>query len=175
MSKQQRRTFGCNRISQDLKTDFHRHFASLQNTGAFPNGMNNDVFLVVNGESVQSYSKENKDTVRPFGDRGGYVLAVDAAFNPHVPDPRAFEHPGYKGQMHILSPLIFPDLYPLLTSGMQGLKDFWPLAAGHPLQVYVGPTVGVQHDLWEEGHQMKTMLTGGFFDFWRKKEQEGTF
>jgi hypothetical protein len=132
-----------------------------------------DVFLVVDSESIMSYSKPVNDAVKPVGDRGGYVLAIDAHYNPGVVDPRAFEYPGYEGQVHILSNLLWCDVYALLTSAEQKLNFFWPLAMGHPMKVYVGQTIALQHTVWEEEHQMRHMLTGGFFNFLKKKEEEG--
>jgi hypothetical protein len=121
-----------------------------------------------------SYSKKTHDEIKPAGDRGGYVLAIDARFNPSAIDPREFESPGYKGQVQILGSLLWHDVYALLISGAQELKHLWPSAMGHPMKVYVGPTIALQHNAWEEEHQMKQVLSNGFFEFLRKKEEEGS-
>jgi hypothetical protein len=151
-----------------------RHFHSLLNSASFPNGMLRDIFLVIDSETVMSYTKPANNAAKPAKDRGGYLLAIDAQFNPHIADPRAFESPGYQGQVHVLGSLLWYDVYALLVGRTQDLKDLWPLAMGHPMKVYVGPTVALQHAAWEEEHQIKNMLNAGFFDFLRKKEQEGT-
>jgi hypothetical protein len=122
-----------------------------------------------------SHTKPANNTAKPAGDRGGYVLAIDAKFNPHAPDPRAHERPGYQGQLHVLSSLLWHDFYALLVAGAQDVKHFWPLAMGHPMKVYVGPTVAQQHTAWEQEYEMGSVLKTGFFEFLRKKEQEGTF
>jgi hypothetical protein len=156
------------------KLTSYRHFLSIQNTAYFPDGMNTDVFLVINTESIMSYTKPVDNIVKPAGDRGGYVLAIEANFNPNTTDPRAFEYPGYIGQVHILGSLLWHDFYALLASRAQELKHFWPFAMGHPMKVYVGPTVASQNYAWEQEHQMRQAMTTGFFQFLKKKEDEGT-
>jgi hypothetical protein len=46
----------------------------------------------------------------------------------------------------------------MIASQTQFPEDMWPLAMWHPEQVYVGPTVGVQEELWNQARGMRDRL-----------------
>jgi hypothetical protein len=88
--------------------------------------------------------------IRPAGDFGGFLTAVEANFDPDNPGEHAEESPGFTGQMRVLGSLIWSDLYALAAAQTAYPEDLWPLAMNHPWQVYVGPYVDVQRKLWKK-------------------------
>ncbi|KAE8385104.1 hypothetical protein BDV23DRAFT_188585 [Aspergillus alliaceus] len=77
------------------------------------------VFLVVDDASVASYMSNSYSAATKFvppGDFAGFVLAIDANYDPEEGIERPDESPGYYGQMRILGNLICVDLYAMLLS-----------------------------------------------------------
>ncbi|KAF5856440.1 hypothetical protein ETB97_007332 [Aspergillus alliaceus] len=77
------------------------------------------VFLVVDDASVASYMSNSYSAATkfvPHGDFAGFVLAIDANYDPEEGTERPDESPGYYGQMRILGNLICVDLYAMLLS-----------------------------------------------------------
>lgn len=107
--------------------------------------MCSEVFLAIDSPSVDPFASSpasldahNRD------DHKGFILAVDACFDLNDPDAREDESPGYRGELRILSSLVWSDLYAMLAAQTQGPTELWPLAMQHPNNVYVGPVVQVQ-------------------------------
>ena len=92
------------------------------------------------------------------GDFAGFVIAVDADYDPEKGCGRPSESPGYHGQMRILGSLVWGDLYGMLSSQSALLEDLWPLALDHPNQVYVGPTVPRQIHDWRAHNGVRNLL-----------------
>lgn len=92
------------------------------------------------------------------GDFTGFVLAVDADYDPKEGPGRPDESPGSCGQMRVLGSLIWTELYAMHTSQNALLEDLWPLAIDHPNYVYVGPTVPLQVRSWQVQNRMRNTL-----------------
>jgi hypothetical protein len=88
--------------------------------------------------------------LKPAGDFGGFVTAVEANFDRDDPGEHAEESPGFTGEMRVLGSLVWSDLYALAAAQTAYPEDLWPLAMNHPWQVYVGPSVRVQESKWRE-------------------------
>lgn len=72
------------------------------------------VFLAVANTSVASYMGNTYSAATHSvnaGDFTGFVLPVDAYYDPEGGADRPEESPGYHGQMRILGSLVWPDLY----------------------------------------------------------------
>jgi hypothetical protein len=100
--------------------------------------------------------------VKPAGDFGGFVTAVEANFDPNNPGEHAEESPGFTGHMRVLGSLVWSDLYALGASQTAYPEDLWPLAMKHPWQVYVGPSVDLQRKMWKEVANMQCDAVKGF-------------
>ncbi|PTU19924.1 hypothetical protein P175DRAFT_0532881 [Aspergillus ochraceoroseus IBT 24754] len=85
-----------------------RHFREISQSNEYANKLHPNVFLVIDGWSVASY---------------GHVMAVDASFDPDIPNDRAEESPGFDGQMCIMGNLIWSELYPMLMLHCTSLED----------------------------------------------------
>jgi hypothetical protein len=121
-----------------------------------------EIFLVVDSMSVASYSCQSMPTeVMSAGDFGGFITAVEADFDPDDPGEHADESPGFTGQMRILGSLVWSDLYALAAAQTAYPEDLWPLAMNHPWQVYVGPSVDVQREMWKEVVSMQCDAVDG--------------
>ena len=119
------------------------------------------VFLAVDSPSFASYTTNKFSPATSFvlpGDFAGFVLAVDADFDPKEGTSRPDESPGFVGQMRILGSLIWSDLYPLIASQSSLLEDIWPSTIDHPNQVYVGPTIPMQVYIWRNQNAMRWIL-----------------
>jgi hypothetical protein len=79
------------------------------------------------------------------------------------------DSPGYKGQMKVLSTLIFEELYPLLATLSVRPFGLWPAARLHPREVYVGTTDASQEGWWEF-HRIEQAAAMRFFDDMRQKK-----
>jgi hypothetical protein len=86
--------------------------------------------------------------LQPLDNFGGFVTAVDAGFDPNDPGEHAEESPDFSGRMRILGNLLWSDLFALGKAQAASAEDLWPLAMHHPWQVYVGPVVPKQKELW---------------------------
>ncbi|KAF7586394.1 hypothetical protein BBP40_008944 [Aspergillus hancockii] len=134
--------------------------------------VNDRVFLVVDDASVASYMGTSYSAATDFipaGDFSGFVLAVDAHYDPKEGLERPEESPGFYGQMRILGNLIWGDLYAMLLSQSAFLSDLWPLALDHPNQVYVGPTVPLQVKCWRIQNGMRSVLVKQMVEYARAK------
>ncbi|KAE8138190.1 hypothetical protein BDV38DRAFT_292376 [Aspergillus pseudotamarii] len=120
-----------------------------------------NTFLVIDDACVASYMGNSYSAATEFipsGDHLGFVLAVDAHYDPKEGIERPDESPGYHGQMRILGNLIWGDLYAMLSSQSALLEDLWPLAINHPNGVYTGPTVPMQAKCWKIQNRMRFTL-----------------
>jgi hypothetical protein len=133
--------------------------------------MNSEVFLAIDAPSIDSYtsSSPGADSSDP-GENTGFVIAVDASFDPDEPNEHADESPGFTGELRILGSLVWSDLYAMLAAQTQGPAELWPLAMNHPRQVYVGPTVPEQIQRWNELNSLRSMMLGGFMQFLKDKK-----
>jgi len=87
------------------------------------------------------------------GDIGGFILAIEATFDPWTPADdarRAAECPGYKGAMRVRSCMVWDDLVAGYVMQNQLIEDLWPMARVHPREMYVGPVVRAQLQAWGE-------------------------
>jgi hypothetical protein len=132
--------------------------------------LNFDVFLVIDAESFASYTSDSyampTGTGVPLlrGDFNPFVLAVSSDFEPNGPETREEEHPGFTGEMRILTGLIWTDLFAMLTLQSSHLEDLWSLAMEHPNQVYTGPTVPAQVEAWRRLNSGRIRLLKTFID-----------
>lgn len=111
--------------------------------------------------SFGSYTTDDYTVASPLplrGDFTGFVLAVDADYDPNEPCERADESPGYHGQMRILGSLVWGDLFSMFSAQAAMLEDFWPLALDHPNQVYAGPSVPLTVSDWRMQNGIRNML-----------------
>lgn len=130
-------------------------------------------FLVLDHQSYTSYANPDPEDKRPplpfgpcFGDRGGFVRLVDTIEYPQ--EMLDAVSPGYKGELKVLSSLVFEDLYPLLSANALRPTSLWPLARLHPREVYVGHTVGSQEAWWEFGRIDSVAMTKSFLAYLKK-------
>ncbi|GAB1209722.1 hypothetical protein APSETT445_008503 [Aspergillus pseudonomiae] len=143
--------FSINLGNSNIDRSNFRHFndhaiSSFEDTDR----VDNSTFLVIDDACVASYMGDSYSAATEFipsGDHSGFVLAVDAQYDPKEGIERPDESPGYYGQMRILGNLIWGDLYAMLSSQSALLEDLWPLAINHPNGVYTGPTVPMQFPL----------------------------
>ncbi|KAH7066899.1 hypothetical protein BKA63DRAFT_130404 [Paraphoma chrysanthemicola] len=136
-------------------------------------------FLVIDAQSYSSYMNAPADEeVRPpppfgpcFGDRGGFVRLVDTVEYP----PGMLEElsPGYRGDMKVLTSLVFQEVYPLLATFAARPTMLWPLARLHPREVYVGHTVESQEAWWEFTRTDTAVVMQAMFADMRKKKEMG--
>jgi hypothetical protein len=125
-------------------------------------------FLVVDAQSYSSYVQPEPEEERPpppfgpcFGNRGGFVRLVDTVEYPQgMLDEMS---PGYRGEMKVLSSLVFTEIYPLLATFALRPTSLWPLARLHPREVFVGHTVASQETWWEFCRMDTASMTSGLF------------
>lgn len=130
-------------------------------------------FLVIDEQSYRSHTQPEPEEKCPplpfgpcFGDRGGHVRLVDTLeYNQQMLDA---ESPGYRGELKVLSSLVFEDLYPVLATMALRPSNLWPLARLHRREVYVGHTIPSQEAWWE----FNRINTAPFFDWIRKAKAE---
>ncbi|GFG17208.1 hypothetical protein IFM5058_08355 [Aspergillus udagawae] len=150
-----------------------KHFHDLGPSSSDAEDQINDrVFLVVDEPSVASYTSSSYSaallTTRD-GDYAGFVLAVDAEWDPAEGPDRPDESPGYHGQMRILGSLVWGDLYAMHASQSALLEDLWPLALDHPNTVYVGPVVPEEIRDWRLQNGLRNMCLRTVADYAHKK------
>ncbi|KAF4258613.1 hypothetical protein CNMCM8812_006211 [Aspergillus fumigatus] len=137
-----------------------------------PDQINDRVFLVVDEPSVASYTSSSYSsallTARD-GDFAGFVLAVDAEWDPVEGPDRPDESPGYHGQMRILGSLVWGDLFAMYASQSALLEDLWPLALDHPNTVYVGPVVPDEIKDWRLQNGLRNVCLQAVADYAHKK------
>ncbi|KAH8424957.1 uncharacterized protein LDX57_002703 [Aspergillus melleus] len=134
--------------------------------------VNKHVFLAVDDISFGSYTTKDYEVATPLplrGDFTGFVLSVDADYDPEEPRDRANESPGYHGQMRILGSLVWGDLFSVLSSQSALLEDLWPLALDHPNQVYAGPTVPLTISDWRIQNGIRNLLLRQTVDYVKAK------
>jgi hypothetical protein len=134
--------------------------------------VNDRVFLVVDEPCVASYTSSSYSSAllsTRDGDFAGFVLAVDADWNPAEGPDRPDESPGYHGQMRILGSLVWGDLYAMHASNSALLEDLWPLALDHPNTVYVGPVVPEEIKYWRLQNGLRNMCLRALADYAHKK------
>ena len=132
-------------------TDRHfRHFKETLESPDHAPGRSDQVFLVVDEQSVKSYLSIPRNLAEQEhpGENTGFVVAIDAHYDPEEPDDRADESPGYYGVLRILGSLVWSDLYAMMTAQNMAPRDHWPLAMIHPQQVYIGPVSLEQRRRW---------------------------
>ncbi|CAG8907822.1 unnamed protein product [Penicillium egyptiacum] len=143
-----------------------QHFKSIKDDDDWSN-LEDGAFLVVDSASFASYTTNSYSPATSqliTGDFSGFLLAVDPDFDPQKGITRPNESPGFNGQMRILGSLVWSDLYSLLASQTSDLKDYWPLASGHPNMVYVGPTIPWQRYIWQKHSEMRWELLRAVID-----------
>ena len=94
---------------------------------------------------------------------------VDTTFDQLPKDMLDSQSPGYKGQMKVLSTLVFEELYPLLATLSVRPFGLWPAARLHPREVYVGATDASQEGWWEF-NRIDQVAAMRFFDDMRQKK-----
>lgn len=135
-------------------------------------------FLVVDRQSYASYSEPAKEEeVRPplpygpcFGDNGGHVRLVDTTYESLPRDLVDQTAPGYKGEMKILSTLVFEEIYPLVATMSMRPHTLWPCARLHPREVYVGTSDSAQEGWWESCRIERVGLGGAFLAHLRQRQ-----
>ncbi|KAF7122896.1 hypothetical protein CNMCM5793_001006 [Aspergillus hiratsukae] len=149
-----------------------KHFHDLELSSYDAEVVNDRVFLVVDEPSVASYTSSSYSsaviTARD-GDFAGFVLAVDANWNPAEGPDRPDETPGYHGQMRILGSLVWGDIYAMHVGQAALLEDLWPLALDHPNTVYVGPVVPEEIEHWRLHNGLRNMCLRAVADYAHKK------
>lgn len=109
------------------------HFQEFRESADFPSGVCADILLGADKGVIDSY-------LRPTPEQGGFIMAIDADFDPNEPDDeRSEESPGYSGVVRVLGSILWDDLGALVKTQTQHLFDVWPLAMNHPDSVYQGP------------------------------------
>lgn len=151
------------------------HFNQFKNSPEFPNGMESNNFVVVDSWSYASYKTPPQPATEypPFGDNGGFVLMVEATFDPNDPEAHLDEAPGYKGQLRVLGNLLWSDVYSQTMYGSDCIQSLSPLALLHPSRVYTGTVVESQLRSWEQGRALRAAMLPAFFQFVKEKQQEG--
>lgn len=151
-----------------------RHF-NKTNEDSDSNGilqMRSNVFLAIDSASFDSYTTKSYRAATSLvlaGDFSGFVLAVDAGYDPKEGIERPDESPGYTGQMRVLGSLVWGDLYALFASQSALLEDLWPLAMDHPNQVYVGPTAPLQVFIWRKQNAARWIILREVVEYAKRK------
>jgi hypothetical protein len=132
-------------------------------------------FLVVDEQSYSSYKNPEQEEAKPpppfshtFGDKGGHVRLVDTSQYPQ--ELLDCNSPGYKGELKVLSSLVFTEVYPLLATFALRPTSLWPLARLHPREVYVGHTTGAQEYWWEFNRIDVAAITSAMFAEGKKRQ-----
>ncbi|OAK99959.1 hypothetical protein IQ06DRAFT_294337 [Phaeosphaeriaceae sp. SRC1lsM3a] len=136
-------------------------------------------FLVVDKQSYASYSTPKEEEMRPpppygpcFGDNGGHVRLIDTAYEQLPRDLIDHTAPGYRGEMKVLSTLVFEELYPLIATFSMRPHTLWPCARLHPREVYVGTSDSAQEGWWESKRIDMVALGGGFLEHLRRRQAD---
>lgn len=124
------------------------HFTTYLDTITPSNGIYQDAILILDSASLASYSKPTTDDIDDSEDH--HLLVVDPKYDPDEGIERPEESPGYAGSMRILTRLVWSELFALTYNNVMWLEDMWPLAMGHPEQVYVGQTAPKLLSRWAE-------------------------
>lgn len=122
--------------------------------------------------------KEGDEPLIPAGDMGSFILtARPDADHPEDRAPRrrrpaAGPSPGtpegFDGTLRVLGSILFDDFWPLQHRNSLSMEALARLAEIHPRQVYVGPTVPIERDVWRmAGTWGFTMLNS--FEKWRTR------
>ncbi|ATY67167.1 hypothetical protein A9K55_000010 [Cordyceps militaris] len=115
-----------------------KQFETLSQDEELMERFNNEVYLVADKESIDSYLRPNATA--------GHILAVEAGFDVDEADAeRLSESPGYDGWLRLQGSLVWDDLSALMLMQTQFLMDLWPLAKDDPEKVYrhpLGPVRG---------------------------------
>ncbi|KAL6897607.1 hypothetical protein GGI43DRAFT_97691 [Trichoderma evansii] len=120
-------------VADDDVDALRTKFQGFRESGDFPSGVHTDILLAADKGVIDSY-------LHPTPEQGGFVMAIDADFDPNEPaDERSEESPGYSGVVRVLGSLLWDDLGALVLSQTQHLFELWPLAMNHPQNVYEGP------------------------------------
>lgn len=152
-----------------------RHFNKANEDGDDNDGnlrMRGNVFIAIDSASFASYTTKSYRAATSMvlaGDFSGFVLAVDADFDPKEGISRPDESPGYTGQMRVLGGLVWGDLYASFASQSALLEDLWPLAIDHPNQVYVGPTTPMQVYVWRKQNVARWILLRELVEYAKRK------
>lgn len=90
------------------------------------------VILAADKAVIDSY-------LNPSPGRGGYVLAIEAGFDPNDEwRKQRNESPGYPGIVKILGSVLWDDVSASMLLQSRRLDDLWVLAMDHPLKLYEG-------------------------------------
>lgn len=146
------------------ETDWHSLTEDIQ--------IEHKVFLAIDDTSVASYMGNTYSAATDLvnaGDFTGFVLAVDARYDPKEGSSRPEESPGYHGQMRILGSLVWADLYAQHAAQNATLEDLWPLAIHHPSQVYVGPIVPLQVLAWKVQNGIRNAMSREMVEYVKRK------
>ncbi|KAJ5382571.1 hypothetical protein N7517_000482 [Penicillium concentricum] len=169
-------SFSLSRIpSLILKlTNVIRHFKTIKEGNDDWSRLEGGAFLVIDSASFASYTTNSyspaNSQLNP-GDFTGFLLAIDATFDPKKGIERPDESPGYNGQMRILGSLVWSDLYSLHAAQTFLVEDYWPLASEHPNMVYVGPTVPWQRFIWQNHSEMRWNLIRAVIDHLKRNPE----
>lgn len=113
-------------------------------------------FLVDDKQSFLSYAQRRQEEIRPpppygpgLSSNGGQVRLVDTGYEQTPQELISETQPGYKGEMKVLSILLFEEIYPLLATLSLRPLALWPSVRLHPKEVYVGTTDSAQENWWE--------------------------
>ncbi|PGH09572.1 hypothetical protein GX51_00678 [Blastomyces parvus] len=133
-------------LAEDDIDGAKRHFTNFRNTLTPLDGIDQSTILVLDSASRTSYAKPTTDDTDDTADH--FLLAVDPHYDPDEGIERPEESPGYAGSMRILTRLVWSELFALTYNQVMWLDELWPLAMGHPEQVYVGTTVAELMSRW---------------------------
>jgi hypothetical protein len=136
-------------------------------------------FFAIDAQSYSSYAKPKPEETRPpppfrsgFGSNGGHVRLVDTAYGMYPQHHIDATSPGYKGELKVLSTLVFEEVYPLLATHSLRPLELWPLARLHPREVYVGTTDHAQEAWWEFERLDRVGPLISMFDDLRKQKAD---
>jgi len=157
-------------IEDDDINGARAHFASFKDSFNFSSRLEQGDFVVVDLASYVSYTAEpHHEMIAPYGDRG-YILVVEADFDPNHPEARLDESPGYKGQLKVLGNLLWSDIFSQSFFGTQYIQVLWPCAMLHPNKVYSGPVVGTQLVQWEFERTLRQAIFPDFLQMLRERQ-----
>ncbi|KAF6832421.1 hypothetical protein CMUS01_06947 [Colletotrichum musicola] len=160
-----------------------RHYASYRLSPECDQLLTSASFLAADKPSIDSYLdpvKEDDQPLIPAGDMGSFILTARAhiddiedandARDGRAPPPRRRPAPAgaSDGTLRVLGSILFDDFWPLQHRNSLSVEALARLAEIHPRQVYVGPTVPAERDVWRvAGTWAFTMLNG--FEKWRTR------
>ncbi|OJD24837.1 hypothetical protein ACJ73_03797 [Blastomyces percursus] len=158
-------------LAEDDIDGAKRHFTTFLDTLTPSDGIDQSTILILDSASLASYAKPTPDDTDDIEDH--YLLAVDAHYDPAEGIERPEESPGYVGSMRILTRLVWSELFALTYNQAMWLDELWPLAMGHPEQVYVGTTVGELMMRWAAAKVAGDNELKARFEAECKNRQEG--